>query len=102
MKTAVVMLSLLPPVADATGLTVRWQAPTNNTDGSELTDLAGYVVQYRRVPNLTWRMKKLEDPWATEWTTADLTPGIWQFRVRAYNSSGAKSKYTHITEKELP
>lgn len=44
--TAAVLLFLLAAVAHAAKIRVTWTAPTQNTDGSPLTDLTGYRIEW--------------------------------------------------------
>lgn len=85
---------------DATGQTVsiinaEWVAPTLNEDGSVLTDLSHYLVQYRWVERApAWQQAPV-----TEETGVDLivSPGlIYNVRVAAVDSSGHVSAWTPV------
>ena len=47
MKSLLLCLLMLPLSANAAKAVLTWTAPTQNTDGSALTNLAGYKVLYR-------------------------------------------------------
>lgn len=81
--------------------TVSWTDPTENTDGSPLTDLVGYIVEYGQDPdNLTEYIYIEEegDP-TTSVTINDLTEGIWYFTVTALTSEGVESDPSAIGSK---
>jgi hypothetical protein len=90
--------------------TLTWDAPTTNTDGSPLTDLAGYAIYYRlpsqkeydehrRIglddDDLSCKQirKKKREPGRTECTypVRRLTGGPYMFVVRAFNKAGKES-----------
>jgi hypothetical protein len=71
-----------PPVAD---LMVSWVAPTANTDGTPLTDLAGYHLHYGDT------VIDIPDPLAVTYTVKNLTMGAWVLYMTAYNTEGVES-----------
>lgn len=74
--------------------TLMWQKPTKNVDGSELTDLAGYVVRYGTDPASLGETLNLSDPELTTIDVEDLTAGTWHFTIASRNSSGVESEPT--------
>lgn len=70
---------------------VSWVAPTKNTDGSDLTDLAGYRIEYGSSQSALTREVSLLEPAATDYTIPDLEAGTWYFTVRAVAASGEES-----------
>lgn len=73
------------PVAAAT---VKWLPPTANTDGSVLTDLAGFRIHYGRSATTLSESIDVPDPRATSYALARLASGTWYFAVRAYSKYG--------------
>jgi hypothetical protein len=71
--------------------TVSWTAPTMNTDGSALTDLAGYYVKYGTAPSSLTGSVKVSSAGATSYTVTNLSSGTWYFAVASYTSSGTQS-----------
>ena len=65
-----------------------WIAPTTNTDGTLLTDLAGFRVYevFASGPVLT---SDLNSPLAVSLRVLPLSPGLHTFYVTAYKSGGA-------------
>ena len=70
-------------------VTLAWNAPTTNTDGTPLTDLAGYHVSY-------WQgsaePQSLNVGNLTTYTVAGLVEGAtYSFAVSAYNTAARES-----------
>jgi hypothetical protein len=71
--------------------TLDWMPPTENSDGSALTDLAGYTVYYGTSPASLTQSVKISNPGLTAYTMTDLPSGTWYFAVTSYSSSGVES-----------
>jgi hypothetical protein len=89
--------------AVATGsATLSWTAPTTNTDGSPLTNLAGYKIYWGpsagNYPNST----TLNTAGVTSYVVTNLVPGTWFFVATALNSSGAESSFSSPASKTIP
>jgi hypothetical protein len=81
-----------------TAVTVRtarlsWTAPTQNTDGTSLTNLAGYKVHYGNASRSYTQTVTISDPATKTWVLS-LGPGTWYFAVTAVNSAGEQSAYS--------
>jgi hypothetical protein len=87
------MLALVS-VAMAGQVTLTWTAPTYNEDGSALTDLAGYKIQYRNVSTTLWKYRTVADPSRTRLTIKLLPPGTYEFAMKSYNVVGVRSRQT--------
>ena len=90
--------SVLPPFSisvtssQTTGsATLSWQPPTSNTDGSPLTNLAGYVVRYGTAPDALDIQVRIDNPGLVTYVVTDLASATWYFQVVAYNSVGVES-----------
>lgn len=81
--------------------TLSWIPPTQNTDGSALTDLAGYRVMYGRSSSSLDQVVQV-GPGASSYTITGLTSGAWYFAVKAYNSSGVESAVSNVGSKTIP
>jgi hypothetical protein len=79
--------------------TVMWQPPTTNTDGSSLTNLAGYRIYYGTSANSLSQTIQIPSAGATAYVVEGLAPGTWYFAVRSYNSAGAESANSNIVSK---
>lgn len=85
-----------------TKVSLSWTPPTKNTDGSALTNLAGYRVLYGNVgpaPSQLDKLATVSDATARGWTSPNLTPGPWYFAVKAFNTLGLESALTNIVSK---
>ena len=86
-----------------TTATVSWTAPTTNTDGSALTNLAGFNV-YRRVGSQdvgSGEMTPVRDPTATSRVFSGLGTGTHYFGVEAVNADGVPSVMSNIAGKPI-
>jgi hypothetical protein len=87
-------------VATSTGsATLSWTPPAQNTDGSTLTNLAGYRVYWSRVQGNFPNSVTLDNPGLTSYVVDQLTPGPWYFVVTALNDRGAESPYSNVASK---
>jgi hypothetical protein len=85
------------------GITVRnvtvgtaeltWVAPTLNTDGSPLTNLAGFKVYYWK-DGVGETVLDLPDPLLTSMVIEQLSAGTWYFQMTAYNTNNVESART--------
>lgn len=74
----------------------EWQIPTRNSNGTVLTDLAGYRIFYGTSPDALTKMVEIKNPAASIYVIDNLEKGTWYFAIRAYNSSGAESRNSGI------
>ena len=85
----IILFSVLAGAANA-GYTVTWTAPTENTDGSPLTDLAGYKLWCLKAAN-NYGTPAILPPTDTEYVKDWAGPGDWKCKMRAFNDSGQDS-----------
>ena len=89
-------------VGTATGsATLTWQPPTGNTDGSPLSDLAGYRVYWGTTQSNYSSSTALSNPGLTSYVIEQLTPATWYFVVTAVNSTGVESNYSNVVSKAV-
>lgn len=79
---------------------LRWQAPTQNVDGTPITDLAGYVVYWGTQSRNYIGDHRIEDPAVTEWE-ADIAPGYYYFALTAFDAAGNESGYSNEIRKRI-
>jgi len=77
--------------AGNTSLTLSWTPPTRNTDGSVLTDLAGYEVRWGPSGGAFNQSRQVNNPGLTSYVVENLEPGEYKFVVLAISSAGVKS-----------
>jgi hypothetical protein len=81
--------------------TLDWSPPTENADGSPLTNLAGYYVHYGTSDaSLTWTID-VADASAATYVVRGLSPGTYYFAVSAYNSLGLEGAWSNLASKTL-
>jgi hypothetical protein len=66
---------------------VSWTAPAQNTDGSPLTDLAGFIVRYGTDAAALSSLISVISPNATGAQIENLGPGNWYFDVAAITTT---------------
>lgn len=69
---------------------VSWSVPTMNTDGTALTDLAGFHVYYGTDPGNLTRVD-VQGANNVTYNAGSLIAGTYYFTVAAYNISGVES-----------
>lgn len=82
--------------------TLSWTAPTTNTDGSALTNLAGYHIYYGTSPSALSTVVDVANPATTTYTVSNLTSGTWYFAVNAYTTGGMDSALSNTDTKAIP
>jgi hypothetical protein len=89
-------------VAAATGSAIlSWDAPTQNTDGSDLTDLAGYRVHYGTALGDYPNTIPIDNPATLDYEVDNLTEGTWFFTVTAYDTVGNESENSNVVSKTI-
>ena len=86
--------SITVGTATTGSVTLRWTAPTRNTDGTALTDLAGYKVFYGTVSRVYSKSVRLAGAGVTSVVIEGLTAGTWYFAMKSYDTSGVESAYS--------
>lgn len=80
---------------------VSWTAPTTNTDGSALTDLAGFKVLFGTSATALSQSKAIANAGAVNTTIPGLSPGTWFFAPRAVNALGVESANGPVASKAI-
>jgi hypothetical protein len=88
------------PVASGRA-TVSWGPPTANTDGSALTNLAGYRVTYGTSASALTKVVQVPTTGVTNTLIENLAPGTWYFAVKAYTSAGTESDASPVVSKTV-
>jgi hypothetical protein len=82
-----------------TSATLTWDAPTKNTDGTALTDLAGYKIHYGTASKeyghtITTGLVKT-------YSLQNLEPGTYYMVVTAFNAAGSESAPSNEATKTI-
>ena len=78
------------PVA-GTSVTLGWVAPTENNNGSPITDLAGYKIHYGVTSQDYTKVVAVSNPSLSRYVLDSLESGTYFFAITAYNSKGIES-----------
>lgn len=79
------------PTTSTGNVTINWNAPTENTDGTVLTDLAGFKIHYGAAPGKYTQTITVSNPGLATYVVTDLAAGTYYFAVTAYSSDGTES-----------
>jgi hypothetical protein len=86
-------------------LTLAWDAPTTNTDGSSLnpaTDLSQYKIYYGTASLTYTTVVNVTNPGTTTISqTLSLSPGTYYFSVTTVDASGQESSYSNEVMKTI-
>ena len=91
---------LLSGFASADAIRLHWSIPTENADGSELTDLAGFKIYQGFTAGGPYDL--LEDVTNPTWSTyrIDIDQGrTYHFVMTAYDEDGNESEYSNEVAK---
>jgi hypothetical protein len=72
-------------------VTLSWSAPTENTNGTALTNLAGYVIYYGTSATAMTQQINVNTVGMLVYQIPDLAPGTWYFQIMSVNSAGVQS-----------
>jgi hypothetical protein len=89
-------------VATASGAaTLSWAPPTQNSDGSPLTNLAAYRVHFGTDQDSLTDMVTIPNPGVATFVVEQLTPATWYFAVTAVNGAGVESPLSNVGSKTV-
>jgi hypothetical protein len=80
---------------------VSWVAPTTNTNGTALTNLAGFRLYYGTSSSALTRTTTVSDVTRRSATISSLAPGTWYVAVRAFNTSNVESVNSNVATKTV-
>lgn len=80
---------------------LSWMPPTENSDGSTLTDLAGYRIYFGRSANALDQVVAINNPGLTSYLIENLSPARWYFSMTTLNSHGVESQRSATASKTV-
>lgn len=80
---------------------LSWTAPTQNADGTALTNLSGYKIHYGTDPAALTKTITVSNSTVTTYLVEDLSPATWYFAVTSTTSAGAESDYSNLVNKAI-
>jgi hypothetical protein len=87
--------------APSGAITISWQAPLTNADGSTLTDLAGYQIHYGTGITAMDQVVRVPTPGLTNYVIDNLPAGTYYFSITSYTAAGAESAASAVISTTL-
>jgi Putative Ig domain len=81
--------------------TLQWVAPTENTNGTALTNLAGYRIYYGTSATAMTQTVQIANPNLVSYEVSNLSPGTWYFAVKSYTSANVESSASSVASKTI-
>lgn len=95
----------IPPAASTTATgsaVISWRAPSTNTDGTPLTNLAGFYIRYGWSHSHMDQLIKISSANVLNCEVAGLPVGVvYYFAVSSYTTSGVESEKSAIVGKKI-
>ena len=82
-------------------MTLSWTPPTQNEDGSVLTDLAGYFIYYGQSPGSYPNRIRIDNPSISTYVVENLLPDTYYIVATSFNSEGVESRYSGMATKTV-
>lgn len=79
--------------------TLSWTAPTQNTDGTPLMDLAAYRIYYGTSPGTYSNQVYIDNPGTTMYVIDGLAPNTYYFVGTSINMAGTESVFSNMASK---
>ena len=91
-------------VSDTTygSVTLSWTAPTENEDGSPLTDLDGYRLYWGKASGNYPDSITINNESITTYVVENIPSGTYEFVATSFNTSGVESRYSNPATKVVP
>ena len=100
-STALPPFSIVVTAATTGWATLSWVPPTQNVDGTPLTNLAGFRIRYGRVADALDSVLEIRGPSLTSATIEGLGSGTWYFAVRAFTTANVESDLSNVASKTI-
>jgi Putative Ig domain len=81
--------------------TLSWIPPTTNTNGTPLTNLAGYRIYYGTNSSSLNQSVHIANPGIASYAIDNLSPATWYFSVVSYNSANIESTLSEVVSKTI-
>ncbi len=88
--------------AELGSMTLSWTPPTENTDGTALTDLAGYRIYYGLSEGIYPDQVNIETAGLASYVVENLVPNTYYVVATSVNSMGVESAYSNVAVKTVP
>jgi hypothetical protein len=97
--------NIASPSAQGTSVgsaTLVWSPPTENTNGSMLTNLAGYKIYFGRSTSALTEVIDVKSASISSYVVDKLVSGTYYFALSAYNAAGVESAMQLVGSKTIP
>lgn len=81
--------------------TLSWTPPTQNTDGTQLTNLTGYRIYYGTNAGALTQTVDISNASVSNYVLGNLSPATWYFAVKARTSAGVESDLSNVASKVI-
>jgi Fibronectin type III domain len=82
-------------------VTLTWAAPSENTNGTALTNLAGYLIHYGTTATDLTQEIEVPATTAPTYVVSGLAPGTYYFSITAYTAMGSESADSDVASKAI-
>jgi len=82
-------------------ITLSWTAPTQNEDGTALTDLAAYKFYYGTSPGSYSNQVQVDNAGLTTFVLENLVPSTYYIVATAINTAGMESQFSNEAVKRV-
>ncbi|MET0498389.1 MAG: hypothetical protein ABW106_09000 [Steroidobacteraceae bacterium] len=79
--------------------TLKWSVPTKNTDGSALSDLAGFTIVYGTSEAALDQTVRIDNATASTYSLESFPSGTYYFAIKAFTAGGAESGMSSVVSK---
>jgi fibronectin type III domain protein len=90
-----------PPPPTSGSVILNWTIPTLNTDGSMLTNLAGFKVIYGQSSANLSQSVSITNATVSTYQIDNLTSGTWYFAIVTVASDGTESAPTNLLSQTI-
>jgi hypothetical protein len=94
-------INVSQPSGGVGSATLSWSAPTQNTDGSAITNLGGYVIYHGLSPSALTSSVRISNPGISSYVIDQLASGTHYFALAAFNSAGVEGARTAVGSKSI-
>lgn len=81
--------------------TLSWTPPTQNTDGTTLTNLSGYKIYYGTSASAMTQVITISNTGVVQYVVDNLSPATWYFAVKAVSANGVESDFSATVSKTI-
>ncbi len=100
--TASIEITITVNAVSLGSVVLSWTAPTQNVDGTTLTNLAGFKIYSGTTSGSYSLLTTINNPSVLTYQVDNLAPGNYYFVATAFNTQGVESRYSSELQKTVP